>query len=59
MQAYMYETEGQRWLRIIDAGGQEWDESITGWSLVIHLCEGHAMWKHTDGRLLKDAPKGF
>jgi hypothetical protein len=54
MQAYMYETEGQRWLRIIDATGQEWDESITGWSLVIHLCEGYNMWKHEDGRLAKD-----
>jgi hypothetical protein len=59
MQAYMYETEGQRWLRIIDATGQEWDEPIAGWSMVVHLCEGYNMWKHTDGRLLKDTPKGF
>jgi hypothetical protein len=56
MTARMISEDGSRWLRITPPDGFEWDEPISGWHLVIHLFEGYAVWKHQDGRQIKDQP---
>lgn len=56
--AYMHYDDGCRWLRIQDDDGQEWEEPITGWSLIFDLCRGGAAWfEHKDGRKFVEGVK--
>jgi hypothetical protein len=56
MTGHLIQEDGCRWLRIVPPDGFEWDEPVEGWHLVIHLFEGHAQWKHSDGRTIRDQP---
>ncbi len=38
-------------LRIIDDSGDEWDEDISDWELILDLTTGRSLWRHRrDGR---------
>lgn len=51
MKAFIhYEGEGH-FLRIIDDDGDEWDEGLADWDLILELSTGRAFWRHRrDGR---------
>ena len=49
-QAYRHWSDGQQWLRVIDATGDEWDEPIEGWTEVHNLTNGVQTYRHNDGR---------
>jgi hypothetical protein len=54
MNALMHDDDGKRWLRMIAADGTEWDEPITGWTLLLDLIRGLRSWRHDDGRTARD-----
>jgi hypothetical protein len=38
-------------LRIIDDSGDEWDEDLSAWDLILDLTTGRSFWRHRrDGR---------
>ncbi len=53
--AYMYYDDGRRWLRVQDETGLEWDEPISGWTIVLDLIRGGPVWfEHKDGRKIPE-----
>ena len=50
IKAYRHWEDGKQWLRLCDKSGNEWDESITGWTEVLNLTNGHLTYRHKDGR---------
>lgn len=54
MKAYFHTEDGQKWLRIITQG-EEWDEPLFGWELVLDMHNGKAYYRHKDGRVIESA----
>jgi len=48
--AYMYYDEGKKYLRINPDSENPYDESISGFTYVMHMTHGYGIWRHTDGR---------
>lgn len=52
LKAFHHDDDGERWLRLVDASGNEWDEPISGWQLILDLLNSArpSYYRHTDGR---------
>jgi hypothetical protein len=56
MKAFNHYDGEDHLLRIIDDNGDEWDEAITGWDLILDLTTGRSFWRHRyDGREIESA----
>lgn len=51
MKAFSHYDGEDHLLRIIDDSGDEWDEDLSDWDLILDLTTGRSFWRHRrDGR---------
>jgi len=51
VKAFSYYDGKERLLRIVDDNGDEWDEDLSGWDLILDLTTDRSYWRHRrDGR---------
>lgn len=48
--AYHHVEDGKPWLRIMPGDGYDYDEDLSGWSLILDMTSGTTYYQNQDGR---------
>lgn len=53
MKAYHYTEGNETFLRVLKDDGYDWEESISGWNLILDTITGKSYYRHRDGRQIE------